>query len=257
MQDIFKDLVEQTNVTYDPMAGSGVSHQCHPAYFNVLDNSKFYSDAVPLEVERYTIFPDSLLNAFTHFDLDGVEIKLLMYLHKKTLGYVSNSNEHTLSQYKELPYNTVKVTYSDFNTSKHKATRSRFYKITMRRLAEEFNVSKSTMHRKILKLENLKIIQKHSNRYNGTAIGINYHTLNSIFSVSVYGTKEPATRIKNMSSYGLVKSNPQKQITKVKTCIENLSHTLPRNLIRSPNDLQDHEKVMILSVFKGNKFVLN
>lgn len=257
MESSFKAIVEEQNYKSktDPLAGQPLEHQCHPSYFNVLKNSNFYTDAVPLEVERYTIFPDSLLNAIMYFDLDALEIKILMYLHKKTLGYVSNSNEKTLNQYKSYTFNTVRITYSDFNTSKHKATRSRFYKITVRRLADELNSNKSTVSRKISKLEDLKLLQKYSNRYTGTIIGINYHTLNSIFGNSTFGTKEPLQRLSSLDGLGLVKLVGKYLVSKIKTCIENMSKTQPVSHERTLFDLHDYEKSMLLGAFKDNKYL--
>jgi DNA-binding MarR family transcriptional regulator len=255
MQTKFQSIVEEqdTKSNSDQFAGSPIQHQCHPSYFNVLKNSNFYTDAVPLEVERYTIFPDSLLNCIMYFDLDSLEIRLLMYIHKKTLGYMSNSNEHTLNQYKNYTFNTIRITYSDFNSSKHKSTRSRFYKITMRRLSEELNTNKSTLSRKISKLENLKLIQKYSNRYTGTIVGINYHTINSIFGNSTFGTKEPLQRLMAMDGLGLIKLVGKFLISKIKTCIENMSKIQPVSQERNLFDLHDHEKSMLLGAFKGNK----
>jgi DNA-binding MarR family transcriptional regulator len=257
VQSNFQSIIEEQDnkIKSDPFAGSPVQHQCHPSYFNVLKNSNFYTDAVPLEVERYTIFPDSLLNCIMYFDLDSLEIKLLMYIHKKTLGYMSNSNEYTLNQYKNYTFNTIRITYSDFNASKLKSTRSRFYKITMRRLAEELNTNKSTLSRKISKLENLKLIQKYSNRYTGTIIGINYHTINSIFGNSTFGTKEPLKRLIAMDGLGLIKLVGKFFVSKIKTCIENMSKIQPVSQERSLFDLHESERSMLLGAFKGNKYL--
>ncbi|MEO0075970.1 MAG: Lrp/AsnC family transcriptional regulator, partial [candidate division WOR-3 bacterium] len=202
--------------------------KAHPSYFNPLKIENFYKDSVPIIFQRFTNIPDSLLNTFTVFNLDRVSILILLLLHKNTLGFLHPKEKERYQSDRvirtnKMPANHIIYQFGPKYDKNNMKVRSRFLKTTIRMIAEALNTSKSTVHRKIQKLHDLKLIQIDSNKHYGSIIGINYLTIEAIC-----GGKSVAYQISSSKK----KSNKNHTFTTVRDTVEknkNAGFIIPSN----------------------------
>lgn len=251
-------ILRDRQVEADPFSvpSSGDSCGGTPSTFNVREMKNFFDKPVPLEFSIYTKVPDSLLNALIYFDLDGKEMKLLLYIHKLTLGYINHTQSYHTQQAKKMPMNTVHVAYGKFSEQGNKAIRNRFVKVTVRQLAKVLRVPKSTLHRRIKRLEQMKLIQVITNQYTGTNIGINYFTLESTFSQTpAFKTDSTVSHLDLKMENGLLKKDQDTDTYQPALAIENMVKCLGASFVFEKNQVNPIERLLLMGVFKQNMYL--
>lgn len=251
----------------------------HPSYFNPIELKNFYEKPVPIIFQRYTVVPDSLLIAFTMFNLDRVSMLIMLLLHKNTLGFLNNTSTEKYKsdrviRTEKMPANSIVFQYGPKYNEKQLKRRCRLIKTTIRDIAYSINASKSTVHRKIKYLEKLKLIQVDSNKHSGTIIGINYLTLESLCGGKSVAyqlnspkrdknnkQEEPFTTIKdelqrNIDCGFVTTDNNNRFVENVNLSIENVVKLLSDN---KEDNLQNYTKHPIMQmlgrVFFNNHFL--
>lgn len=187
-------------LAFQPFTGQSITT---PRGFDCTDNARLFNEPVPLEFQRWTTVPDALLNAINSFNLTGVETRIMLAIHKHTLGFLEPTkqtkyNSDRALKFKAMPFNMISSSFGNHNRKStgedsHGKTyfkksannvRARFIRTTVRALTEAVNGKRSTVHRAFKHLQHLKLIQLKSHPVEGTILGINYHTLEAVFGGS-------------------------------------------------------------------------
>lgn len=253
----------------------------HPSYFNPKNLNNLFNTSVPIIFERFTNMPDSLLNALRDFNLNRMEIRLLMAVHKNTLGflYTSQTDKYKsdrVTRSKKKSINTISFQYGSEYKPKNMKQRQRFIKTTYRDLAIATCSSKSSMQRAAQSLSEKGLIDYDTCKNNGTIIGINYHTIESVcggtqmaFPVMTsrkvkkknpQDTFVPVDGFKNMNEeMGIAKVDEKcKYYTKLSSSIEKLSKLFWDNGVIETDTTEDHPYTrMLKKVFTNNHFLLS
>jgi hypothetical protein len=252
-----ENLLLDRQIDADPFAVPSGRDHCGttPSTFNVREIRNFFDKPVPLEFSIYTKIPDSLINALVFFDLDGAEIKILLYIHKLTLGYINHTQSYHTQKTRSLPMNTVEVAYGKFSEQGNKAVRNRFVRVTVRQLAKALKVPKSTMHRKIKKLQAMRMVQLVSDQYKGTDIGINYFTIESTFS-QIPAFKSGIEEYLEVKVGNGLLSHVTDHTFVPKLAIENMINCLGPESIFDKGKVNPNEKLLMMGTFRQNHYLL-